>query len=393
MSFKQKLWAWVGAAILWGSYLLHGFFRAKDIYEAPGAALSMWERVSLMFSDITLPGALILALGTVCLLVATSDWWAPGFRDKLPAPRSGSHESSSSLTGASEMRDTWFQDAVFYVVNRRWPKDGETLTPKQQDGESFREWGARIERQPDYPLVGEALKVMRQAASDGDLSVWGRPNARKVYSIILEIVGDPLFQKVARTHWKTHEVNSRDLRFSAEQVHSVPYGAIGMDDGSVASLMVNRAQVERLWPPPAGKPSTRVTGPDMTIRELFLMIDRDAEGARRFAIGQAVRDKFSTMELWCWGRPVTGWIDRSLGTTKPLVEIPKDYWRSADLTYAFLGEFAGIAPDTANEDMHSRSSTYIDIRVNRSQAQSINWQADVSDAAKHIETLTKHVMS
>lgn len=128
--------------------------------------------------------------------------------------------------------------------------------------------------------------------------------------------------------------------------------------------------------------------PNLTIKELFLMVDPLAlEGDRRFAIGRVLRDKLAIHgQLTCWGRPIKNWIDRDLKVLNPPDEIPHTYWQKADLSYTFLdGDFQDIAPHTVPE-MYSALPEYADLQFNAAQALSIRWGKDIERMREHMKT-------
>ena len=99
-------------------------------------------------------------------------------------------------------------------------------------------------------------------ASDGDLAVRARLNARKVFNVLLEITGDSLTRDLLRTHWQDYEVRPMQLAFKPEQVYTLRRDLPAMDDGSACSLKVHRSQVEKLPDYPALSPLNRKASAD-----------------------------------------------------------------------------------------------------------------------------------
>ena len=66
-------------------------------------------------------------------------------------------------------RDRWLQDAIFRIINGRWPTVGEKSLPQIRDDENALDWKDRLHASPEFSNVEKALRVVRQAARDGEL--------------------------------------------------------------------------------------------------------------------------------------------------------------------------------------------------------------------------------
>jgi hypothetical protein len=130
-------------------------------------------------------------------------------------------------------RDTWFKDAVFYVMNRRWPDDAEKPTMFESEGEITR--------------AASALAELRQAAFDGKLKVWGKPTRKQ-----MTMGGDTssgIYHEVFPHHWEHHLVNTTEILLEPHQVYTTR--AMMIDDESFCALRVSGYQVISLWRKPA----------------------------------------------------------------------------------------------------------------------------------------------
>lgn len=143
-------------------------------------------------------------------------------------------------------RDTWFQEAVFYLAKGRWPAKDERIFRKHGDTESVSEYAAAFAQNPDYGQVTKALSDLRQAASDGHITVWASPNARAVLDVSLRAANSVVYEQVDRLHWRSYEVAPEQLLFDPEQVYTSDHGNTFLGDRSVAALMVNKRQIEAL---------------------------------------------------------------------------------------------------------------------------------------------------
>jgi hypothetical protein len=130
-------------------------------------------------------------------------------------------------------RDTWFKDAVFYAMNRRWPDDAEKATMFEPDGEITR--------------AASALAELRQAAFDGKLKVWGKPTRKQ-----MTLGGDTssgIYHEIFPHHWEHHLVNTTEILLEPHQVYTTR--AMMIDDESFCALKVSGYQVVDLWRKPA----------------------------------------------------------------------------------------------------------------------------------------------
>lgn len=172
---------------------------------------------------------------------------------------------SAERAAATPSAEVWLHDAVFYVMHGHWPTDGQTVFPPLGSRQSSSEWEGELSASQRYPLVIHALAELRQAARDHLLRVRGRPNARGVLNVELEVVGDPLFDDVSRTHWVNHEIDPMMLTWRPEQLYTVEVGSTHLSGDSICSIRVLKNEVERVFAP--GSPS-RALIPEDKFREL-----------------------------------------------------------------------------------------------------------------------------
>jgi hypothetical protein len=130
-------------------------------------------------------------------------------------------------------RDTWYQYAAFYIAFGFWPDANKPV---------FASASAQVPEGEHDKLRG-ALEEMAQRALDDDLRVWGKT---PVTPSGLPVNGS-LFDIVPARHWAEWRVDYMDLiADNPEQVHTTKsFSARG---GSWGALMVNRSQVEAVWP-------------------------------------------------------------------------------------------------------------------------------------------------
>ena len=140
-------------------------------------------------------GVLFTLAAFAAVVVAAYDIWAAERQRVVALERSQKSD---------EADEVWFQNAVFYVVHRRWPTNGETLFPHNPPEEGVVAWRLRVEASDEFPAITAALADMRQAASDGHLTVTAHLNARRVFNVNLQISGRHLFQSVPKDHWIDH---------------------------------------------------------------------------------------------------------------------------------------------------------------------------------------------
>jgi hypothetical protein len=145
-------------------------------------------------------------------------------------------------------RDTWYLDAVFYVANKRWPEAGERVLDDRLSTETPQAHIGSLKSRPEWAAAEKALAEMHQAAGDGRLAVWAKPNTRAVLRMDGTLEKEVLWEPVETSHWKTHRVYPNELLFAPQHVYtSTRVG--GWDSVSCCALRVCKGQVERLWTP------------------------------------------------------------------------------------------------------------------------------------------------
>jgi len=135
-------------------------------------------------------------------------------------------------------RDTWFQHAAFYVAFGVWP---DVLKPIFLFGE-----GNQVPEGEHVKLI-EALQKLRQAAFDGELTVWGKfpvtPYGPRQHSV---------FDTIPVAHWRDHAVDYMDLIRFNEPSHVRTTRNHEHSPDAWCALQVSKLQAEALWPPKIG---------------------------------------------------------------------------------------------------------------------------------------------
>ena len=147
---------------------------------------------------------------------------------------------------AQPQMDTTLQAAAHYLAKGKWPKPDQFLVSPLQPNESEEDWRARVVELPGFNEATTALRFLRQAAVDGSLTVWARPQARRCFDMALNVDQDVLFKKLNPDHWDSYIIDPYHLALKPEQTYTVRKGSNWMKDSSVCSLMVSRDQVELL---------------------------------------------------------------------------------------------------------------------------------------------------
>jgi hypothetical protein len=117
--------------------------------------------------------------------------------------------------------NTWLVDAVHYIIGRRWLRANEGV------GISGGRW-----------LPGEkAFKEIREKAGSGILYMEGK--LRPSY----------LPQPINPAHWRDHHITLESFLAGGREGMKTERAPESNDRTSYQALKVNKAQVERLWPP------------------------------------------------------------------------------------------------------------------------------------------------
>ena len=135
-------------------------------------------------------------------------------------------DTSTTKNGPNSMRgcgrDTWLQDGVCFAVHGRWLGETEQA----------------FEDEIQLAKASAVAQQMRTLAGDGDFLIWGKAAAGRLHEIIT-----PQF-------WVTNQIDIMHLiADSAESVRTEP-ATSGRSGIRFTELMVNRLQVEQLWPAP-----------------------------------------------------------------------------------------------------------------------------------------------
>ena len=172
------------------------------------------------------------------------------------------NESRETVAAPVITHDTWLLDAIYFIVKRRWPSAYGTVDLVLFPNLMSQVWQKQLRQTTEWKATVTALNEVRQKAFDGELKVWGVPNApnkigwrrtagSRGINIIaqdMEIVGDTLLHSVPNSHWASYEVSPLDLPKPPHLVHTTARDLPGLDQGSFASLKVSKVQVEKLWP-------------------------------------------------------------------------------------------------------------------------------------------------
>ena len=138
-------------------------------------------------------------------------------------------------THLSHTRNGWFRDAVRYGVFGRWPQnesdlelpffstfDGSTLS--DEDAETIKR--AKL-----------VLRILRQAASDGHLAVWGYSNPRELI-LGAKDSDEKTLVKIDAHHRTTYTVDVEDVLNGPGHVHTKMPDHLMFDEGSYSALKV-----------------------------------------------------------------------------------------------------------------------------------------------------------
>jgi hypothetical protein len=77
MPLRSKIFAAIGALLVYGLLVADWLDKARTLYDAPDNARTFFELVRRVLFDMTPTAFTIFMLGTACLLAATFDWWQP----------------------------------------------------------------------------------------------------------------------------------------------------------------------------------------------------------------------------------------------------------------------------------------------------------------------------
>jgi hypothetical protein len=132
-------------------------------------------------------------------------------------------------------------------VHSGWPKNGNSIFESRPD---FYE----IDESEDGKRVNRVLRVLRQAARDGQILVWGIENPRElrldvIIGAVLDIEPEKVHDLIPRDHWRSHHVVAeRAFQDIASLVWTQPANGMMMfDEESYSHLMVCRRQIELLF--------------------------------------------------------------------------------------------------------------------------------------------------
>lgn len=224
----------------WG-FSIYGLGSSRPLW---GVVDHYWPAAQIMTTYAwQIPVWALAAVAAVRLLLAPYWMWSAQ-RDQTSALEAKVNDGTRN-----HRRDKWLQDAVFRIINGRWPGTSEKSLPQMRDNESTLDWKNRVRATPEYSKVENALLQIRQAARDGSLTIWALHSALTAMDINLEVIDrQRLFEIVEPEHWSQYSINPEQMVFDKEQVHTLKGGWDPLDSGSVCSPMVSEAQIEQLWP-------------------------------------------------------------------------------------------------------------------------------------------------
>jgi hypothetical protein len=189
-----------------------------------GAAIAIWPGQVIPW--VVLAGSSVVLVG--CVL-----WWFfANYRLVLPfVPRPANDPPTALVSESGALRvparrplpepDTWFREAIVYVVHGRWLGEREqALTTKEQK-----------ERAADL------FDEFRQLGRNDRLTVFGKLWENSTW--------DP----IAPDYWAHHEVPPLELFRDEHPEHSCTVAATPSGTGPFyRSLRVSKSQCEELWP-------------------------------------------------------------------------------------------------------------------------------------------------
>ena len=125
---------------------------------------------------------------------------------------------SVSVEISDPRRDTWIQDAMMFVVNRKWPEPDAPLSDDQ------------------FSQKSAALQEMRQSAADGKILIWGKLAPQGLHVII------------PRDFWIDHQVKFLRAALADREKVATEKTSHGASSDRYDALMVSKAQIESQWP-------------------------------------------------------------------------------------------------------------------------------------------------
>jgi hypothetical protein len=123
-----------------------------------------------------------------------------------------------SRSAAPTVRDTWLQQAVFYIVHGRWLAENEKALT--EDGQ--------------ITEASSALAEMRQLARDGALSIWGKVSPPSTYGLI------------PPEYWANHQIDFVSIMRDEPEMTKTEKAAFEGTGPFYRNLMVSSAQIEAL---------------------------------------------------------------------------------------------------------------------------------------------------
>jgi hypothetical protein len=163
--------------------------------------------------------------GTIGLLILVA-WEIVSRRSAAPAVLAPVAHKTPCIAGAGRieaapMHDVWLQDAVCYALHSRWL------------GENEQAFG------PEHlTLVDQIAQQMRELGGSGEYVIWGKFEPTSLHV------------KIPPEFWVDNQIEIlRLIGHTAENV-CTERATHGHSFTRYAALRVNRAQTEKMWPPP-----------------------------------------------------------------------------------------------------------------------------------------------
>jgi len=131
--------------------------------------------------------------------------------------RDWTDRTAAAMAKAREpKRDTSVIEALAYIAFHRWGGDSNDALLAVFDESS------------------DPIREFRQAARDGEITVWGRQRSNRVYD------------KIPLDHWSKHGLDGKALMHGTAATRWTDIH--GSADEEYHGLMVSKAEIERHWP-------------------------------------------------------------------------------------------------------------------------------------------------
>jgi hypothetical protein len=170
-------------------------------------------------------------------------------RRQAVSPRSGLVASPRAQTGLDALVDDaadWDRQGDIQMARLLGKMDAMTLSPAPKRDTAVTEtlgyaalgrWGAQLSdaimHHGDFAAVGPPLNRFREAAGDGDLTVWGKRERHALY------------ERIEPSFWVDHGLDLQSILLGESRTEPKTNAATAE---RFYDIMVNRSEVERCWP-------------------------------------------------------------------------------------------------------------------------------------------------